>query len=127
MADGPKRLGGASVWWRLTFAQMLLRVSAKFRKHYRCALPEGEVVPPPFPGVLNLDLVPNGRSQYLVFANEEQSLYFFCLGVGRGRDIAPLLAILRQRMATLLEEHKLPRHLWPDLENFTFASRINQR
>jgi hypothetical protein len=54
---------------------MLIRASAKFRKHYRCAVVAGEMPVPRFPGLWNLDLVPNGRSQMLVFANEEQSLY----------------------------------------------------
>src|SRR5213076_1551190 len=94
---------------------------------YRCPAVAGELPVPRFPGVWNLDLVPNGRSQMLVFANEEQSLYSLVIPVSRGRQIEPFLESFRSRLRELFDEHEIPLHRRPDIDNVTFESRTNQR
>src|SRR5690242_8986876 len=98
---------------------MLIRASAKFRKHYRCSAATGDVTVPRFPGVWNVDLVPNGRSQMLVFANEEQSLYSVVVPVSRGRQIEPFLESFRHRLRELFDKHEIPLHRRPDIDNVT--------
>jgi hypothetical protein len=104
---------------------MLLRVSAKFHRQFSCALGKGDAPVRPFPQTWNLDLLSQGRSQLLILASEEHSLFSVLIPSDRSRNLGCFQTAFRERLLQLFANIRL----WdrPDLGQFTFSGRTDPR
>jgi hypothetical protein len=104
---------------------MTFRVSAKFQRHYGLKVEKTELPVQPFPQTWNLDLFRNGRSQLIVLASEEHSLFSFFIPLSCSKDFGPFLEAFKGRFATWMENIGL----WdqPDTTEFNLGRRTNPR
>jgi uncharacterized protein DUF6933 len=103
---------------------MLMRISEKFRRHYRPNAVEREIPPRPFPLTWNIDLLPWNRSQIIVLASEEYSLFSLLMGLSRKRSVETFQDAFRERVRQFLDNIRW----WqlPYLPMFTFSRRQNR-
>ncbi len=104
---------------------MILRASAKFQKHYqqnagKAVLPVG-----PFPQTWNLDLLPHGRSQLIVLASEEYSLFSFMIPLTRARGYPQFVTAFQARLVTWMDNISLWER--PDLNEIQLSKRTDRR
>jgi hypothetical protein len=104
---------------------MLLRVSAKFHRQFSGVIGKGDSPVRPFPQTWNLDLLSHGRSQLLVLASEEHSLFSVLIPSDRCRNLERFQAPFRERLLQLFENIRLWDH--PDLNQFTYSGRTDRR
>jgi hypothetical protein len=81
----------------------------------------------PFPQTWNIDVLANGRSQLLVLASEEYSLFSVLIPTGRQRNVNVFLDIFRERLLELLENFRIHLAHRPDLNQFSFSRRTDPR
>jgi hypothetical protein len=103
---------------------MLLRISEKFRRHYRLKPTSCESPVRPFPLTWNVDVLPWGQQQLIVLASEEYTLFSFLLGLSRGRSIERFQEAFRSRLKGLLDN--IGWWQLPFLPMFTFSKRANR-
>jgi hypothetical protein len=104
---------------------MLLRVSAKFHRQFSCAVGKERSPVRPFPQTWNLDLLYHGRSQLLILASEEHSLFSVLIPSNRSRNLECFQTPFRARLLQLFENIRLWDH--PDPDQFTFSGRTDRR
>jgi hypothetical protein len=107
---------------------MLIRASAKFRRQYSCTL-DGRRDPPvqPFPQTWNLDVLSHGRSQLLVLASEEYTLFSVLVPTGRVRNADSFLTPFRERLLQLFENVRIRLAAQPDLGSVTLVGRTDRK
>jgi len=81
--------------------KMILRASAKFQRQYRQKAEETELPVQPFPQTWNLDLLPYGRSQIIVLASEEYSLFSFFIPLTRSTDFRLFFTAFQVRLTPM--------------------------
>jgi hypothetical protein len=106
---------------------MLIRASAKFRQQYHCVVEDRDPPVRPFPQTWNVDLLSNGRSQLVVLASEEYSLFSVLIPIGRARNVNAFLNAFRERLLQLFENARIHSADRPHLELFTFVGRTDQK
>src|SRR5256885_6212108 len=99
--------GGVRLFLSLTGVCMLVRASAKFRRQYSCALDKRDPPVQPFPQTWNLDVLSHGRSQLLVLASEEYTLFSLLVPTGRARNSESFLIPFRLRLLQLFENVRI--------------------
>ncbi len=104
---------------------MLIRASARFQRQYFCAPGKRDAPVQPFPQTWNVDILPNGRSQLVILASEEYSLFSFLIPASRERHIDSFLIPFRTRLVQLFE--KILFEQQPDITQITFSNRTNRR
>jgi hypothetical protein len=82
---------------------MLVRISEKFRRHYRLMPVSREAPVRPFPQTWNVDLRPDGRSQLLVMASEEHTLFSLLMPVSRSHKLEVFQDAFRARLRQFLD------------------------
>src|SRR5689334_115294 len=106
---------------------MKVGVSDRFCRHYKLTR-NGSIEPGgPFPQTWNLDLIYNGRQQLLIVATEQTSLFSTLIGCSRSRKVQIFLDLFRERLESLFRAVRLPDEYWPDLAEWSFASRSDPR
>src|SRR5438105_12750642 len=98
---------------------MLIRASAKFRRQYSCALEKRDPPVQPFPRTWNLDVLSHGRSQLLVLASEEFTLFSLLVPTRRVRNSESFLTPFRERLLQLFENVGIRSADRPDLGPIT--------
>lgn len=104
-----------------------MRVSAKFRRHYGCKLVKHDPPVQSFPQTWNLDILSHGRSQLLVLASEEHTLFSVLVPTSRTRNLERFMAEFRARFFELLENIRIHSADRPDPSQVMFAGRIDRR
>ena len=104
---------------------MLIRSSARFQRQYTCILDERDASVHPFPLTWNVDILAHGRSQMLVIASEECSLFSILTPVSRVRDIDSFLTSFQNRLAEFFLNFNLQQP--PDVTQAIFSNRRNRR
>ena len=106
---------------------MLIRASAKFRRQYSCALDKRDPPVQPFPQTWNLDVLSHGRSQLLVLASEEFTLFSFLIPTGRVRNSQSFLVPFRERLLQLFENVRIRSGDRPDLGPVRLVGRTDRK
>jgi hypothetical protein len=106
---------------------MLLRASAKFGRQYSCPLERREPPVQPFPLTWNLDVISHSRSQLLVLASEEYTLFSLLIPTGRARNPDAFLTVFRERLLELLENVRIRAGDLPDFGPVTLVGRTDRR
>src|SRR6266699_504351 len=106
---------------------MLIRASAKFRRQYSCTLEERDPPVRPFPQTWNLDVLSHGRSQLLVLASEEYSLFSLLVPISRVRNLESFMTPFRERLLQLFENVRIRSADRPDLGPVTFVGRTDRK
>jgi len=106
---------------------MLIRASVKFRRQYRCIAEAPDPPVRPFPQTWNVDLLSNGRNQLVVLASEEFSLFSVLIPTGRARNVNAFLKAFRERLLLLFEHARIHSADRPNMEQFTFVGRTDQK
>ena len=104
---------------------MVLRASARLQRHYRLKAGKAQLPDQPFLHAWNLDLLPCGRSQLIVLASEEHSLFSFLLPLSRSTDYRLFLAAFQSRLVTLMDKIQLPDP--PDTTVYWLRGRTDRR
>jgi hypothetical protein len=106
---------------------MLFRASAKFRRQYSCALEKRDPPVQPFPQTWNLDVLSHGRSQMLVLASEEYTLFSVLVPTGRVRNSESFLIPFRERLLQLFENVRIRFADRPALGPVTLVGRTDRK
>ena len=106
---------------------MLFRASAKFRRQYSCALEKHDPPVRPFPQTWNLDVLSHGRSQILVLASEEYTLFSLLVPTGRTRNLHSFMTPFRERLLQLFENVRIRSADRPDLGPVTLVGRTDRK
>jgi hypothetical protein len=106
---------------------ILIRASAKFRHQYSCAVESCDPPVRPFPQTWNLDILSHGRSQLLVLAIEEYSLFSLLVPTSRARNFGYFMAAFRERLLQLFEYVGIRSADQPDLYQVTLVGRTDRR
>src|SRR2546421_329535 len=106
---------------------MLFRASARFRRQYLCALDKRDPPVQPFPQTWNLDILSHGRSQLLILASEECSLFSVLVPASRSRQLASFLNPFCERLLNLFENVRIHSADRPDLSQFTLCGRTDRK
>jgi hypothetical protein len=96
-------------------------------RQFGCKVEKGEFPVRPFPGTWNLDLIHNGRSQLLLLASEEYSLFTTLFPTRQVRKVDELLSPLRSRLLRLFDNSRVRMADRPDLNEVTFSRRTDPR
>ena len=105
---------------------MLIRASAKFQKQFPHELEFGIPASKPFPHTWNVEVLPNGRSQIIVLASEEQTLFPFLIATSRTRNLNTFLDAFRQRLLQFSKQIGIELFNSQEAPQFTFAKRTNR-
>ncbi len=106
---------------------MLIRASAKFRRQYSCALEKREPPVQPFPQTWNVDVLSYSRTQVLVLASEEYTLFSLLVPTDRARNPESFLASFRERLLQLFENIRIRSADRPALDPVTFVGRTDRK
>jgi hypothetical protein len=106
---------------------MLIRASAKFRHQYRCTVDNCDLPVRPFPQTWNLDVLSHGRSQLLILASEEYSLFSVLIPTSRARSFDAFMTAFRERLLQLFENFRIRSADRPDLNQVTLVGRTDRR
>jgi hypothetical protein len=106
---------------------MLIRASAKFRRQYSCALDKRDPPAQPFPQTWNVDVLSHGRSQLLVLASEEYTLFSLLVPTGCARNSESFLNPFRLRLFQLFENLRIRSADRPDLGPVTLVGRTDRK
>src|SRR6185369_5011572 len=106
---------------------MLFRTSAKFRRQYSCALETGDPPVQPFPQTWNLDVLSHGRSQLLVLASEEYSLFSLLVPTSRVRNLISFMTPFRELLLQLFENVRIRSADRPDLNQVKLVGRTDRK
>jgi len=106
---------------------MLFRTSAKFRRQYSCAIEEGDPPVQPFPQTWNLDVLSHGRSQLLVLASEEYTLFSLLIPTSRGRNLSAFMTPFQARLLELFENVRIRSADRPDLNQLRLVGRTDRK
>src|ERR1700746_3270299 len=106
---------------------MLFRASAKFRRQYSCAFEKRDPPVQPFPQTWNLDVLSHGRSQMLVLASEEYTLFSVLVPTARIRNINSFMTPFRARLLQLFENVPICSADQPDLGLVTLVGRTDRK
>ena len=87
---------------------ILIKASAKFQRQYLELPQTRDFLARKFPLTWNVDILAHGRSQLLVIASEELSLYSLLIPVGRSKDPSTFLLPFQKRLAELLPSPQQP-------------------
>ena len=102
---------------------MIIRVSARFQHCHPGIALKRNLPPRPFPLTWDVDLLIHGRSQYLVIASEEYSLYSLLFPVGRSERIDSFLIPFSKRVAQLGGDISSQP---PRAADMVFSNRVNR-
>ena len=104
---------------------MIIRASARFQRQYARFPNDRDTPVQPFPQTWNVDILAHGRSQLLVMASEECSMYSILIPVGRSQQIDSFLTPFRSRLAELFGNLNFQQP--PNVTQATFSNRTNRR
>jgi hypothetical protein len=103
---------------------MIFRASARFQKHYRQKAEKVHLPAQRFPLAWNLDILPHGRSQLIVLASEECSLFSFFIPLTRSTDFSLFLAAFQHRLTGFMEHIQLSDR--PDISGYRLGRRVDR-
>ncbi len=106
---------------------MLIRASAKFRRQYSCAVEKRDPPVQPFPQTWNLDILSHGRSQMLVLASEEYSLFSLLIPTSRARNLESFFTPFQERLVELFDIVGIHSAHRPDLNQVTVVGRTDRK
>lgn len=100
---------------------ILIRASARFLRQHSGVPQERNVPAQPFPLTWNVDVLAHGRSQCLVIASEECSLFSALISVSRAVHPDAFLIPFRERLT------RLCGNIYPAAAGVAFSNRTNRR
>jgi len=110
-----------------TFVNRSTLCSYEPQLQYTCALESRDPPVQSFPLTWNLDVLRQGRSQLLVLASEEYTLFSLLISTGSMRNWNSFLTLFRGRLLQLFENVRIRSADLPDLGPVTRVGRTDRR